>query len=73
MDERSWQKKYDQGVPFTIEYPPVPLFYFLEESAAQYPDATCSIFKGARITYKEMNQITNSLAAGLLDLGVKEG
>jgi len=73
MDERSWQKKYDQGVPFTIEYPPVPLFYFLEESAAQYPDATCSIFKGARITYKEMNQITNSLAAGLLDLGVKKG
>ncbi len=33
MDERPWLKQYDKGVPFTIDYPPVPLFYFLEEAA----------------------------------------
>lgn len=73
MSDRPWQKQYDKGVPYTIDYPPVPLFYFLEESARKYPDIPCTIFKGAKITYREMNAITDSLAAGLVDLGVKKG
>ena len=36
MDERPWLKQYDKGVPHTLEYPDVPLFYFLEE-AARWP------------------------------------
>jgi len=73
MDERPWLKQYDKGVPFTIDYPPVPLFYFLEEAARKYPDTPCTIFKGAKITYKEMDELTNRLAAGLAELGVKKG
>ena len=73
MTKKPWLVNYDEGVPQTIEYPEVPLFYFLEESAKTYPDAACTIFKGAKITYKEMNNITDSLAAGLVDLGVKKG
>ena len=73
MSDRPWLKQYDKGVPYHIDYPPVPLFYFLEESARKYPDTTCTIFKGAKITYREMNAITDSLAAGLAELGVKKG
>jgi long-chain acyl-CoA synthetase len=73
MEDRPWFKQYDQGVPFTIEYPPVPLFYFLEQAAKEHPDTPCTIFKGAKITYREMNEITDRLAAGLADLGVKKG
>jgi long-chain acyl-CoA synthetase len=73
MDERPWQKQYDQGVPFTIDYPPVPLFFFLEEAAKKHPETPCTIFHGAKITYKEMNEISDRLAAGLADLGVKKG
>jgi len=73
MDERPWLKQYDKGVPYTIDYPPVPLFYFLEEAARNYPDSACTIFKGARVTYREMNDITDRLAAGLASLGVKKG
>ncbi len=73
MDDRPWLKQYDKGVPYTIEYPPVPLFYFLEEAARKHPETPCTIFKGAKITYKEMDEITNRLAAGLVDLGVKKG
>ena len=73
MDERPWLKQYDKGVPFTIDYPPVPVTYFLEESARKYPEAVCTIFKGARISYKEMDELTDRLAAGLADLGVKKG
>ena len=73
MDERPWLEQYDEGVPHSIVYPEVPLFYFLEEAAKDYPDSPCTIFKGAKISYREMNEMTDRLAAGLVDLGVKKG
>ena len=73
MDERIWLKRYDEGVPHHIDYPPVPLFFFLEESARKYPNTPCTIFKGAIITYREMNELTDRLAAGLANIGVKKG
>ncbi|HRQ22595.1 MAG TPA: long-chain fatty acid--CoA ligase [Anaerolineales bacterium] len=73
MDSKLWQKNYDPGVPPTIEYPLVPLFQLLEEAARKYPDRACTIFKGAVITYKEMNEITDRVAAALVDMGVKKG
>ena len=65
MNDRPWLAHYDKGVPQTIDIPNVPLFHFLEESARKYPDRACTIFKGAVITYKEMNAITDRVAAAL--------
>lgn len=73
MDEKIWLKRYDEGVPHQIEYPPLPLFRLLDEAAKNYPDSACTIFKGATITYPEMNELTDKLAAGLHGLGVKKG
>jgi long-chain acyl-CoA synthetase len=73
MSDKPWLAHYDKGVPHTIEYPNAPLFHFLEESARKYPDRACTIFKGAVVTYKEMNAITDAIAAGLVDMGVKKG
>jgi long-chain acyl-CoA synthetase len=73
MKEHPWFKRYDKGVPHTIDYPAVPLYYFLEESASKYPDKACTIFKGATISYKEMNTITDKVAGALAALGVKKG
>ena len=73
MDERPWFKNYDKGVPQHIDYPEIPLHQLLEDAARTYPDAPCTIFKGASISYKEMDEITDRLAAGLADLGVRKG
>jgi len=73
MNDRPWLAHYDKGVPQTIDIPNAPLFYFLEESARKYPDRACTIFKGAVITYQEMNAITDHVAAALVDMGVKKG
>ncbi len=73
MDERPWLKHYDEGVPHSIDYPPVPLFHFLEESARKFPDRPCTIFKGATLTYAQMDELTDRLAAGLAKLGVGKG
>ena len=73
MTEKPWLANYDKGVPHTIEIPNVPFFHFLDESARKYPDRACTIFKGAVITFQEMNAITDHVAAALVDMGVKKG
>ena len=73
MDAHPWLEHYDKGVPESINYPPVPIFYFLHESAIKYPDRPCTIFKGAAISFREMDAITDKLAAALAGLGVKKG
>ena len=71
--EQLWIKNYDEGVPKHIDYPQKPLFHFLEEGAAKHPDKACTIFKGATISYQEMNDLSDTLAGALADLGVKKG
>lgn len=73
MNNRPWVSHYDKGVPASIDYPKVPLFHFLEDSARKYPDRACTIFKGAVISFREMNEITDRMAAALADMGVKKG
>lgn len=73
MSNKPWLAHYDKGVPQTIDYPKAPLFHFLEDAARKYPDRACTIFKGAVISYKEMNALTDHMAAALVDMGVKKG
>jgi long-chain acyl-CoA synthetase len=73
MNNRPWLAHYDKGVPQSIEYPKAPLFHFLEEAANKYPDRACTIFKGAVISYREINERTDHLAAALVEIGVKKG
>jgi len=73
MDSKPWLSMYDKGVPVSIDYPAVPLHRLLEDAAKKYPNTPCTIFHGAKITYKEMNEITDRLSAALAGLGVKKG
>ena len=75
--EKPWLKFYDEGVPHTLDYPEVPLHWFLEESARKYPDSVATILPGkfgdTKLTYRELNELANRLANALIDLGVKKG
>ncbi len=73
MSNKPWLAHYDKGVPHTIEYPKVPLFHFLEEAARKYPDRACTIFKGAVVSYRDVNKMADSIAAALVEMGVKKG
>jgi long-chain acyl-CoA synthetase len=73
MEERPWFKNYDPGVPRSIDYPAVPLTHFLSDAARRFPDRPCTVFKGATVTYRQMDQMTDQLAAGLAELGVVKG
>ena len=73
MNDRPWLQHYDEGVPQTLDYPDIPLFGLLEQAAKNFPDRPCTIFKGAKISYREMDEKSDRLAAGLAALGVKKG
>ncbi|MBI3242857.1 MAG: long-chain fatty acid--CoA ligase [Chloroflexi bacterium] len=71
---KPWLKSYDSQVPHSLApYPNTPLYQFLDEAAHKTPDHACTIFKGATLTYKQINDMSDQLAAGLASLGVKKG
>jgi long-chain acyl-CoA synthetase len=73
MTDRPWTKHYDPGVPRHINIPDLPLHAFLQAAARKYPDRPCTIFKGHAVTYRQMDELTDRLAAALIDLGVTKG
>jgi long-chain acyl-CoA synthetase len=78
---KPWLQFYDEGVPATIEYPPVPLDHLLAESAAKHPDHPAIIFGaavGSRImdkamSYRQLDDAVNRFATAMQKLGVKKG
>lgn len=73
LASRPWTKHYDPGVPATLDYPQIPLTALLRTTVRSSPDATATIFFGARRTYASLYRDARRFAAGLQRLGVRKG
>jgi len=74
MTERRWLANYDEGVPTSLEpYPDHSLLHYLQEAATKWPDRPALLFKGATVTYGELNADSDAFAVALASIGVKEG
>jgi long-chain acyl-CoA synthetase len=62
--------KWPEWVPYSINYPVIPLHQILDESAKKFPDNTAIIFQDKKITYRELIKEVNSFAAGLQKNGL---
>lgn len=80
--ERPWTKHYDPGVPTTLTYPDTPLHHFLTETTRRKPDNTALITTlklpvfgrvHSEMTYAELDYYSDSLAVGLINMGLKKG
>jgi long-chain acyl-CoA synthetase len=71
--EPIWLAHYDKGVPTTFTCPDGPLQGLLESAARRHPDNIATIFFGARMTYREINDEANRLAHALQNLGLQKG
>ena len=79
--QKPWLQHYDEGVPATIDYPPIPLDQFLTDAATGHPDHPAIVFGAAvgsrvmdrQLTYRQLDDAVNRFAAGLQRLGVKKG
>lgn len=74
MTAPTWLERYDEGVPTTLKpYPERTLLDYLSESSRNWPDRPALLFKGSRISYRQLEEESNSLAAALVAIGVKPG
>jgi long-chain acyl-CoA synthetase len=71
--ERPWLKFYEEGVPHHIEYPRVPLYQVLDDTARDFPSLDAVIFQGKRIKYGELAGWARDLASALHQIGIKKG
>jgi long-chain acyl-CoA synthetase len=68
---KPWLAHYEPGVPPTLDYPAVPLHGLLEQTAERFPERAATIFFGARLSYRALNEAANRFAHALLNLGLK--
>jgi long-chain acyl-CoA synthetase len=71
--ERPWYRHWPTGVPKTIDYPRIPVERMLRQAADGHGDQVATVFYGARLTYREIDDAADRFAAGLRRLGVQIG
>lgn len=77
VSEKPWLKAYDFGVfklPATLKpYPRLTVDYFLDRNASEFPESPAINFMDTVTNYKELKQMTDSLANALAHMGVQKG
>jgi long-chain acyl-CoA synthetase len=73
LKRRPWLHSYSKGTPHTIPIPRQPLHRFLESAADWVPKRAATIFRGEKLTYRQLNQRANQFAHALHGLGVRPG
>ena len=73
MNEKPWLKHYDAGVPHSLKpYPQKTLLDIVNETTSQRPNHPALLFKGAVMTYSQLEQLSNDFAHALIKMGVKK-
>ena len=74
MISRPWLDHYDPDLPHTLQpYPDQTLLDVMRATVSQRPDHTALIFKGTRVSYARLEELTNAFGAALMAHGVAKG
>ncbi len=75
MDEMYWQSSpvWPKRAKKTIDYPKIPLFSMLDESAEKSGDLPFTVFMGKSKTFAEVRNAADRIANFLVSKGIKEG
>ncbi len=69
-----WFKNYEPNIRHTLEpYPQTTLADMVHETATATPDRPALWFKGKTLSYREVDALSDALAAGLVAMGVQKG
>jgi len=71
--DRPWFRFWPKGVPKTLDYPEIPLFGLLTRAAQKWPEEIAFSFGEQSLNYRELDELTNRFANGLIDLGIETG
>ena len=71
---KPWLTHYDADVrPSIAPYPDKTLIDYLDQLAGGHPSNVALLFKGATVTYGQLDALSTSFAAALAGLGVRKG
>jgi long-chain acyl-CoA synthetase len=74
MTERPWLRQYDKGVPHSLKpYPEKTLLDVLGEAVRVRPEEPALLFKGASLSYGELERQSSAFAAALAAIGIRKG
>ncbi len=68
-----WLRSYPEGVQWDAEIPPAPLYSLIDHAREHYADRPGFDFLGNKLTWGELAELSNKMAKGLQDMGVKKG
>jgi long-chain acyl-CoA synthetase len=71
--ERPWLENYEEGVPYTVDVPNIPLHHLLRSAVRRFPNHPAIFFEGSRLLYRRLNHEANRFANALIGLGVGKG
>jgi long-chain acyl-CoA synthetase len=74
MAAAPWLAHYDAGVPATLApYPDRTLVDYLADAARERPGEAAIQFKGATLSFADLDRLSDDCAAAFLALGIAEG
>ncbi len=74
MNPMPWLKYYEPQMPHSLKpYPEITMIDVVAETVRQRPAHTALIFKGTRISYGELDRLSNAFGEALVAAGVKKG
>lgn len=71
--ERPWLAHYENGVPYTVGLPQIPLLQLFRSAVRRFPHRAALLFEGARMSYRYVNREVNRFSNALLSLGLTRG
>lgn len=71
--DRPWLKYYPENVLPNIEYPDKNMYQMIEFVGGKLPDADALEFMGLQLNYKELLELIDCCAQGLIKIGIKKG
>lgn len=71
--DRPWFRFWPEVLPQQLDYPIIPLFQLLSRAARERPESMAFTFKERGLSYRELDELSNKLAVGLHNLGIRTG
>ncbi|MBC7501936.1 MAG: AMP-binding protein, partial [Herminiimonas sp.] len=73
MSDFPWIKSYPPGMQWDVELPVMPAQQILDDAAEKWGDKTALNFMGRKISYRDLQAMTDQAAKGFQALGVGPG
>ncbi|MGN7437619.1 MAG: long-chain-fatty-acid--CoA ligase [Alcanivorax sp.] len=68
-----WTEHYPDGIDWTLDIEPKPVFSMLRETAEKYPSNPAFDFLGKKNTWRDIYELAQKFAKGLQGMGINKG